>query len=185
MFARRRRSPATTSTDLPFCVMCDQHIRVDTVTGRCALGHRVVTAAATTPAPAPVLPAADESTAPGLALGGYVDERLASFGPSAGDDAPWDSAATQTQQLGVIDDFLAWDAEEIEGPSALDVDTDQLPVTTPVAPDAASRATTPAESLLDELDDAAHARRRAVGTIGATIAVTGAVFGAVAVLPVF
>jgi hypothetical protein len=65
------------------------------------------------------------------------------------------------------------------------VDTSELPIAAdPVEPaPVASSTSTVSYGLLDEIGDAAHARRRTVGTIGATIAVTGAVLGAVALLP--
>lgn len=184
MFTRRRRSTAATASDLPFCTMCGQGIRVDSTTGRCALGHRVLAAVVPAPQPSVAAPAIDDSTTPLVSLGGYVDERIATFGPSVSDDAAWDTVATPTQEIAGLDEFLTWDGEDVDAASALDVDTDQLPVANDPAPTApvASDSTITGD-LLDELDDAVHARRRAVGTIGATIAFTGAVFGSIAILP--
>lgn len=212
MFKLRRRTvAATTGSDLPFCSMCGQNIRVDAASGRCALGHRVsapalvaapvaddvTTAFDTLAEPTTALPTVDEPafvTEPlpvfdEEPVGGYAGEGLyeayQSADAAAGHTVTWDDVVAPADSGIVYDDYLAWD-EPANSFSSLDVDADALPVSSDDVEDEAPAAatTTPVSSdLLDELDDAAYARRRAVGTIGATIGVSGAVFAAVAMLP--
>jgi hypothetical protein len=187
MFKRRGRVSATTAVDLPYCAMCGGPNRVDVASGRCGLGHRVAVATGVAPTPEVTDPA--QAATP---FDDFVSDRITTFGTQAPHESlaaahaeatqAWDNSTTQPVEG--FDDFLAWD-EPTDGLSALDVDTNELPVAAdPVDPaPVASTTSTLSDGLLDELDDAAHARRRTVGTIGATIAVTGAVFGAVALLP--
>lgn len=197
MFKLRRRTGAVaTGSDLPFCAMCQQTIRVDAVTGRCALGHRATTPSAGQFAGEPVvadaavdvvedfgtdiLPSYDyDSKDPyaHIVYGRSSDYDTADGGPAAWDDAPAEPASRSDAGL---DEYASW-GEPAEGLSALDVDTEQLPAaeeSSVLAP-----ATNELFDELDELDDATHARRRAVGTVGATIAASGAVFAAIAALP--
>ena len=188
MLKLRRRVATTTASDLPYCAMCGGPNRIDVSTGRCALGHRVAVAAT----PAPAAEVTDQAVAP-TPFDDFVTDRIQTFATQPPHESlaaahaeatqAWDTSATQP--IEGFDDFLAWD-ESADGLSALDVDTAELPFTAePVeAVEAAPvGAGVLGEGLLDELDDAAHARRRTVGTIGATIGITGAVFGAVAMLP--
>ena len=107
----------------------------------------------------------------------------------------WDDVVAPATDGFAYDDYAAWD-EPATGFSSLDVDANELPAASDETYDdafdgayddytpAAAATTTPvAADLLDELDDAAYARRKAVGTIGATIAATGALFASIAVLP--
>lgn len=194
---KRRRAVAAKGSDLPFCSMCGQAIRLDAATGRCALGHRVAT-----PTPVPVASASELTEA--APLEDHSDptayDHLASFDQEATSgydlsDSPgfasesegvtWDQLPAPDSEpalAGALDEFLAWD-EPSGASSALDVNTDELPMA-PEAPVEEPALVAPlASDLLDELDDTGSARHRAVGTIGATIAVSGAVFGAIAVLP--
>lgn len=160
MFKRRRRSAGSTATDLPFCAMCGQTIRVDSSSGRCALGHRVAVTAA---APEPVLDTAvaSHATAPVEALGGYVDERIAAFtadrtydpyAETATEQAPvWDTADDATAGVGGLEDFMSWDTAATEETSALDIDTAELPTAEPTSSTA---------DLLDELGTPAFAQQR-------------------------
>ena len=213
MFKLRRRAvAATTGSDLPLCSMCGQNIRVDAASGRCALGHRVsapafAAAPVTDDATAVLEPVAFEETTAlpaveepafvteslpvydGEPAGGYAGEGLyeayQSADAAAGHSVTWDDVVAPAESGIVYDDYMAWN-EPVNSFSSLDVDPDALPVAADEVADEAPVAstTTPVSSdLLDELDDAAYARRRAVGTIGATIGVTGAVFAAVAMLP--
>ncbi|MPZ72410.1 MAG: hypothetical protein GEU74_04150 [Nitriliruptorales bacterium] len=131
MFKRRRRAAGSTDSDLPFCHMCGQSIRVDASTGRCVLGHR-----AATPAPA-VTPAAAESvddvTAPvDEPIGGYgaafaADTPFDSYAELADQSRVWDTADEATQPVGGLDDFLSWDDEAMSsGASSLDISTADL-----------------------------------------------------------
>lgn len=192
---RRRAGAAVAGSDLPYCPMCQQAIRVDAVTGRCALGHRAVApapsalgvepAAATTDVPAAVT---DAQPAYGYDNEDYDPYDNIVYGRSDIDynndtAAPvsWDSpvATADPASGGALEEYATW-GEPSDGFSALDVDTEQLP-TAPAASDApASRELFDA---IDDLDDATHARRKAVGTIGATIGVSGMVFAAIAALP--
>lgn len=201
MKLRRRTVAATAASDLPFCAMCGASIRVDSSTGRCALGHRV-----TAPTAAVVAPVVSEATAvietpfeatahlpaddsfidynPEPVAGDGLYEAYQSANVASGQTVTWDDVVAPTTESG-YDAYAAWD-EPASGISALDMDTSELPVATDEAyePAPAADAETPiAAELLDELDDAAYARRKAVGTIGATIVVTGALFASVAVLP--
>ncbi len=92
-------------------------------------------------------------------------------------------APPATEGGGVYDDYLNWD-EAGSGFSSLDVDTSELPVAgePESLEDSPIFEPLPAD-LLDELDDAAHARRRAVGTIGATVGFSALAFASIAVLP--
>lgn len=200
---RRRSTSTTAASDLPYCPMCGQTVRLDSSTGRCALGHRVVAspvAAATAVAtPAPVAEAPAPADPPGTAdpIGGYVDQRLAelprdSYDPYEGfttSGAGWETPASGTPAPlnSGLDEFLAWD-EPTTGFSSLDVTPEELDelaeaVVTPADVPPAPVHNDVTADLLDELDDATHARRRAVGTIGATIGFTGLVLATVAVLP--
>lgn len=109
---------------------------------------------------------------------------------AAGRTVTWEDvvAPPAAEGGGVYDDYLSWD-EPVSGFSSLDVDTDELPVAEVVeaevedAPEAPAYNPLPAD-LLDELDDdAAHARRRAAGTIGATVGFSALAFASIAVLP--
>lgn len=228
VFKLRRRTVATaTGSDLPFCTMCGQHIRVDAASGRCALGHRVLAVQTFAPLPAsdetsPIgsveavdetaaLPVADAGftseftteplpvfdAAPGYGDGtsGYAGEGLyeayQSADAAAGHSVTWDDVVAPNDSGIVYDDYVAWD-EPSSGFSSLDVDTAALPGDAVDEFDAAGSEPeipsyeapiTPLNELLEELDDAATARRKAVGTIGATIAVSSVVFAGLAVLP--
>ena len=201
MFKRRSRTVAATGgSDLPFCAMCGQSIRLDSATGRCALGHRVAVAAA------PVAPAGEDVTAPlpvaaiAAETDGFSFERD-SFVDHYQDTIAWEPApavsdsvpASPAPQVDALDEFIAWEQPGGGTFSALDVDTENLVGSADVedlAPEDLAPADEPplplrglGNDLLDELDDAAHARRQAVGTIGATVAVSGMVFVAIAALP--
>ena len=205
---RRRTVAATAASDLPFCAMCGASIRVDASTGRCALGHRVtapvaavveavvpdVTAVIETPFDATTqLSAADDYAAdsfidynpePVAPAGDGLYEAFQSANVANGQSVTWDDVVAPTSESG-YEDYAAW-AEPASGFSALDMDTSELPVASDEGyePVPAANTESPiAGDLLDELDDAAYARRKAVGTIGATIVVTGALFASVAVLP--
>ena len=192
---RRRAGAATAGSDLPYCPMCQQAIRVDAVTGRCALGHR-----ATNPAPValgaePVTATTEElepltDTHPGF---GYDDQSYdpydtivygrSDYDYSNDNGAPvtWDAPAATADPAsgGALEEYATW-GEPDDGFSALDVDTQQLPSAAAEGDAAASRELFDA---IDDLDDATHARRKAVGTLGATIGVSGMVFAAIAALP--
>ena len=205
MFKLRRRSVAeTAATGQPLCTMCGTTTRVDPASGRCALGHRVASPGAL-PIPVAVV-AEDQVTAPldagafesttdlspesgyepaGVFAGEGLYEAYQSA-DAAGRTVTWDDvvAPSATGGSNVYDDYLTWD-EPASGFSSLDMDTADLPV---AADDvvAETPATTPIDSsdLLDELDDEAYARRRTVGTLGATVAITGMLAAAVAILPI-
>lgn len=209
MFKLRRRTvAATTGSDLPFCSMCGQNIRVDAASGRCALGHRVL--AVSTFAPVTDVDqttALDVAADPTVALetvadSSFVTEQLPTFeedrgsgyageglyeayqsaDAAAGHSVTWDDVVAPSDSAIVYDDYVAWD-EPSSGFSSLDVDPDALPVTTDEGDYAPhDQHDTPLNELLEELDDAASARRKAVGTIGATIAVSSALFAGLAVL---
>ena len=207
MFQRRRRSAsATAGNELPFCGMCGQANRVDS-NGRCALGHRV---GAPQAAAAPVLPEVPELAETTVALSTLApadaDHDLGPLGhnyvDSYDDGVVWDRAHSDISgpaPAGALDEFIAWDEPVDTAFSALDMDTNELPVAE-VAPVTAGLPVADAALLplpsarvhdlggslldeLDEIDDATHARRQAVGTIGATIVGAGMVFVAVAALP--
>lgn len=207
---RRRTVAATTASDLPFCAMCGAAIRVDASTGRCALGHRVTAPGALLPQPVvaadataviqtafeatTALPVADTEPAFTIEpIGAHVGEGLyeayQSANASSDRAVTWDDVVAPAAESFGYDDYAAWD-EPTSGASALD--TGELPIATgtdyddyaPSAAPAAETTTPIASDLLDELDDAAYARRKAVGTIGATIAATGALFASIAVLPI-
>lgn len=224
MFKLRRRTvAATAASDQPFCGMCGMTARVDATTGRCALGHRVLSPGTiippveavvvdeptvalepvaaydatmpfeTMPVHEPVLPDYDAAVTAYVdePAGGYAGEGLYEAYQSAdaaGRTVTWEDvvAPPATDGGGIYEDYLTWD-EPASGFSSLDVDTAELPIAqepdaeddAPVAP-----ALHPISSdLLDELDDAAHARRRAVGTIGATLGASAIAFASIAVLP--
>ena len=207
---RRRTVAATTASDLPFCAMCGAAMRVDASTGRCALGHRVTAPGALLPQPVmavettaeietpfeltTALPVADVEPAFVIEpAGGHVGDGLyeayQSANAASDHGVTWEDVVAPAAEGFGYDDYAAWD-EPSTGFSSLDVDTNELPaedIYDDYAPSTAASttpATTPiASDLLDELDDAAYARRKAVGTIGATIATTGALFAAIAVLP--
>ena len=185
MLKRRRRVSTTTAADLPFCAMCGGPSRLDVTSGRCALGHRVAVAVGSVPTA--------EITDPTVAatpFDDFVTDRIQTFPTQPPHESlaaahaqatqAWDSSTTQPTDG--FDDFLAWD-ESADGLSALDVDTNELPVAAEPVDAAPVASPLLSDGLLDELDDAAHARRRTVGTIGATVGITGAVFGAIAMLP--
>jgi hypothetical protein len=211
---RRRAVAATTASDLPFCSMCGATIRVDASTGRCALGHRVTAPGALLPQPVvaaddtavietpfevtTALPVADVAPDYGSEpaagpVGDGLYEAYQSANASADHAVTWDDVVSPAAEGFGYDDYAAWDEPAPSGFSALDVNTDELPVagddaygddaTDDYTPSAAPATTPVSSDLLDELDDAAYARRKAVGTIGATIAATGAIFASIAVLP--
>lgn len=207
---RRRTVAATTASDLPFCAMCGAAMRVDASSGRCALGHRVTAPGALLPQPVvsadatavietpfeetTALPVADAEPAFGTEpVGGPVGDGLYEAYQSANASSDrivtWDDVVAPAAEGFSYDDYAAWD-EPTTGFSSLDVETNELPEAADddyddYTPSAAAPTTTPiASELLDELDDAAYARRKAVGTIGATIATTGALFASIAVLPI-
>ena len=208
MFKLRRRTvAATTGSDLPFCSMCGQNIRVDVASGRCALGHRVLAISTFAPvtdtdqtavlevAADPTvaletvaetsfteqLPVFEEDRSTGYAGEGLY-EAYQSADAAAGHNVTWDDVVAPSDSGIVYDDYVAWD-QPSSGFSSLDVDPDALPVAADEADYSPSDShDTPINDLLDELDDAASARRKAVGTIGATIAVSSAVFAGLAVL---
>ena len=193
MLNRRRTVATATGTDLPFCSMCGQTIRVDSSTGRCALGHRVTAVAV--PMVAEAEAATDETTRvvdPAPAYAEYADDPYATivygrsdYADTYANPVTWDEPASASEPasgLDALDEYASW-GDSDGGLSALDVDTQQFEAV-PAAPVQASASSADVgEGLLDELDDATHARRRAVGTIGATIAVSGAVFASIAALP--
>lgn len=192
VFKLRRRTAAVVSdSSLPFCAMCNTTIRIDVATSRCALGHRVVAAPAAE-AVEPVLSAPTTDTADlgatapadgGFVDGGFVDDgRYDGFADETGGIVTWDDVASPVTDE-VYDDYLSWD-EPLAGTSSLDVDTAELPAAPQPAPLApATELNEISSDLLDELDDATHARRRAVGTVGGTIAVTALTVGSIAMLP--
>jgi hypothetical protein len=204
---RRRAGAAVTGSDQPYCPMCQQAIRIDAATGRCALGHRAaapapdtlgvdaLAATETTDVLEPVAVGADAPQAHDPA--GY-DAQV--YDPEAfdpydtivygrsdfGADAPgsWESPATSG--AGGLEEYATWD-EPADGLSSLDVDTQQLPAVPASEATGASGA-----GLFDpiddgdetaEVDDATHARRKAVGTVAGTLGVSGLVFAAIAALP--
>ena len=205
MFKLRRRSVAeTAATGQPLCTMCGTTTRVDPASGRCALGHRVVSPG--TLAETVAVPAEDLVTAPleaaalepttdlsqehdyepaGVFAGEGLYEAYQSA-DAAGRTVTWDDVVAPSTSGGsnIYDDYLAWD-EPASAFSSLDMDTADLPV---ADEDVVAQApsTTPIDSsdLLDELDDDAYARRRTVGTLGATVAITGMLAAAVAILPI-
>ena len=205
---RRRTAAATTGSDLPFCSMCGQNIRVDAASGRCALGHRVLAVSTFAPVvdadqtaafevaedPTVALEAIAETSFATEQLPVFEDDRSSGYAgeglyeayqsadAAAGHTVTWDDVVAPSDSGIVYDDYVAWD-EPTSGFSSLDVDPDALPVSgdeSDYAP--ADQHDTPLNELLDELDDAASARRKAVGTIGATIAVSSAVFAGLALL---
>jgi hypothetical protein len=179
--SRRRAAAAVAGSDLPYCPMCQQHIRVDATTGRCALGHR---AAAPSAPPADVVAAAGAQPLAGHEAPGYdyADDPYASivYGRSEHEYTSPSEEARETWELSdtpePADDYAGW-AQSPEF-STFD-DTQQLPV----AGEETGIFAPLDETEAEEVDDATHARRRAVGTIGGTIAVSGAVFAAIAALP--
>ena len=124
-------------------------------------------------------------------IGGIAGEGLYEAYQTAdasGRTVTWEDvvAPPATEGGGVYDDYLTWD-EPASGFSSLDVDTAQLPVAeesddTDAVDESPTFTPLPAD-LLDELDDAAHARRRTVGTIGATIGFSALALASVAALP--
>ena len=185
MLKRRRRVSNTVAADLPLCTMCGGPNRVDVTTGRCALGHRVAAVASAAPAVQ-----AHEPAVAATPFDDFVTDRIQTFATQAPHESlaaahaeatqAWDTSTTSP--IDGFDDFLAWD-ESADGLSALDVDANELPVAAEPVETAPVGSGVLGEGLLDELDDAAHARRRTVGTIGATVGITGAVFGTIAMLP--
>ena len=193
---RRRAGAATAGSDLPYCPMCQQAIRVDAVTGRCALGHRATNPAPVTLGAEPVAattevlePVADTQPAYGYDNKAYDPYDTIVYGRSDFDynndnGAPvtWDAPAATADPAstgGALEEYAAW-GEPGDGFSTLDVDTQQLPAAGAATDAAASRELFDA---IDDLDDATHARRKAVGTLGASIGVSGMVFAAIAALP--
>lgn len=128
---------------------------------------------------------------PGAGIAGEGLYEAYQSADAAGRTVTWEDvvAPPATEGGGVYDDYLTWD-EPVSGFSSLDVDTDELPVAEIVEEPVADAADAPAYNplpadLLGELDDedAAHARRRAVGTIGATVGFSALAFASIAVLP--
>ena len=161
--------------------------------------------------PTDELPQADVTEPAGFYAGEGLYEAYSSA-DAAGRAVTWDDVvAPASETTSIYDDYLTWNEPATEGFSSLDNTTDELPVGDgfiayndpssdvaprsydepssffePVEDDAESAPSiTPihASDLLDELDDEAHARRRTVGTLGATVAVTGMLAAAVAILP--
>ena len=207
MFKLRRRSVAeTAATDQPFCTMCGTTIRVDASSGRCALGHRVISIAlpaapvavdeqapvAAAYEPTAELPQSDSTEPAGFYAGEGLYEAYSSA-DAAGRAVTWDDVvAPASETTSIYDDYLTWNEPATEGFSSLDNPTDELPLGgegssffEPIEDedDKPSITPIPASDLLDELDDDAYARRRTVGTLGATVAVTGMLAAAVAILP--
>lgn len=192
MFKLRRRTVAeTAATDQPFCAMCGTTTRVDAASGRCALGHRVIAPGVLPVAAAVVeehavayeataeLPV-DDISAP-VAAGEGLYEAYQSA-DAAGRNVTWDDVVAPAVDgpTSVYDDYLTWD-EPTSGFSSLDVDTSELPV----AEEVVAAAPLTASDLLDELDDDnAYVRQRTVGTLGATVAITGMLAAAIAILPI-
>ena len=211
---RRRTTAEAAVTDQPFCAMCGTTTRVDAASGRCALGHRVLAPGAlVAPAPlaadepTAVLVASDAAAYEPTTELAQVDEYSEPAGSYAGEglyeayqsaDAAgravtWDDVVAPTKDPGttVYDDYLTWDQPAASGFSSLDVDTNELPVTedevvydSPAAAAAPVKTTIDPSDLLDELDDETYARRRTAGTLGATVAVTGMLAAAIAILPI-
>lgn len=183
---RRRGATLASATDLPFCSMCGQAIRVDVTTGRCALGHRVTPVAASVEAIADLADIAADATV----VTPDAEHTLVTFDeqpytPAAQAGPAWGVPVTDDQTAAATEgfaDLLTWD-EPGDALSALDVDPTQLGEDEGVEPAPSPVTTELAGGLLDELDDAAYARRQAVGTLGATIGVTAAFLAAVAALP--
>ena len=195
---RRRAGAAVAGSDLPYCAMCQQSIRVDAATGRCALGHRAAAPTATAFAAeqtalleaSPATETVADAPAPyGFDTEAYDPYDTIVYGRSDADyttdngapitwDAPAASAAPASE-TGALEEYATW-GEPSDGLSSLDVDTEQLPAQPSAA---ATRVPGDLFDELDDLDDATHARRTAVGTVGATIAVSGMVLAAIAALP--
>ena len=196
---RRRAGAAVAGSDLPYCAMCQQSIRVDAVTGRCALGHRAAAPTATAFAAeqtalleaAPVTDTVTDAAAPyafdteaydpyDTIVYGRSD---ANYATDNGAPVTWDApaaSAAPASETGALEEYATW-GETSDGLSSLDVDTEQLSAVP--APQASAPSHSDLFDELDELDDATHARRTAVGTVGGTIAVSGMVFAAIAALP--
>jgi len=195
---RRRATTEQAPSGMPFCGMCGQPMRIDASAGRCALGHRVTVpqglalpAEEAEPAysPAETVYTPSDTAELYAPIDAEVYDRYSSEETIVWEPSPeptnlvWDEPES-TEELSPMGDFLSWDEPSGE-PSALDVAA-ELPAPDASAASAPSAAPTPtplAADLLDELEDVAHARRQAAGTIGATIAVTVVVFGSVAILP--
>jgi hypothetical protein len=205
---RRRAGAAVTGSDQPYCPMCQQPIRIDAATGRCALGHRAVAPAADPLGAEPLAvgeatdvlePVAVAADAPQTHDSDGYDAQV--YDPEAfdpydtivygrsdfGSDAPATWEASAESGAGGLEEYATW-GEPADGPSSLDVDTQPLP---PVpAPETAG---SPGNGLFDpiddredntaDVDDATHARRKAVGTVAGTLGVSGLVFAAIAALP--
>lgn len=196
---RRRAGAAVAGSDLPYCAMCQQPIRVDAATGRCALGHRAAAPASpvlggesvAAAVDTDVLQPVDEAAAPyGYDTEAYDPYDTIVYGRSSdslndnGDPVTWDpssAAAAPASSAEALEEYATW-GESSDDFSALDVDTEVLPAVPSAAAAGASQTTELFEEL-DDLDDATHARRQAVGTIGATIGVSGMVLAAIAALP--
>lgn len=154
-------------------------------------------------APLPVVEAAFEVEPTAGPVGDGLYEAYQSANAASDRAVTWDDVVAPATDAFSYDDYAAWD-EPTSGFSSLDVDADRLPAADAqdaelgygqmygegfgadyddYAPSAAPTTTPVAAELLDELDDAAYARRKAAGTIGATIAATGALFASIAVLP--
>jgi hypothetical protein len=204
---RRRAGAAVTGSDQPHCPMCQQHIRIDAATGRCALGHRAAAPAADTLSSEPLAATAATDVLEPVAVGAGAPQTTDPDGYDAqvydpeafdpydtivygrsdfGTDTPggWETPATAGADG--LQEYATW-GEPADGPSSLDVDTQQLP-----APPGGKTAASTGNGLFDpvddrddtaEVDDATHAGRKAVGTVAGTIGVTGLVFAAVAALP--
>ena len=190
---RRRAGAAVAGSDLPYCGMCQQPMRVDAVSGRCALGHPAAAPLAPPLAAEPVVAAdSTEVLEPGVqpaepfAYGDEVADPYdtivygrSDYDFSNDETATWEAPAASASAA--LEEYATW-GEPADGFSALDVDTAQLPA---VPAEAATPAQTTGDMFddFDDVDDATHARRKAVGTIGATIGVSGLVLASVAALP--
>ena len=151
MLKRRRRVSTTTAADLPFCTMCGGPNRVDVTSGRCALGHRV--AAAANPVPTAEVTDAALAATP---FDDFVTDRIQTFSTQPPHESlaaahaeatqAWDTSTTQP--VDGFDDFLAWD-ESADGLSALDVDTNELPVAAEPVETAPVGSVTHSDDLLD------------------------------------
>lgn len=178
-----RRRAAAAASGLPFCGMCGTTMRVDPDSRRCALGHRIIVAGTLLAA------AADErATVPAVSEPVVSHEVGSAFQSPITDYAMLAGAHIDDPATGDADmyaDYLNWD-EPASALSSLDVDTTELPVLPLIgaAEGSAADSFTPIlVDLLDDLDEAKHARRRAAGTIGAAVAASALAVASVAVLP--
>ena len=191
MLKRRRSVVSAAGSELPFCSMCGQTIRVDTSAGRCALGHRVTSVMV--PVAVEPVAVAEDTTRVVDPVPTYADDDpyativygRSDYADTYANPVTWDEPASVSDPVSsvdALDEYATW-GESDGGFSALDVDTQQFDALPAPAVPASTGSQDLGGALLDELDDATHARRRAVGTIGATIAVSGAVFASIAALP--